>query len=53
MRHQLINALGAASLAIIMGSAVSTHAAGSACGAVDASRMLAADFPANAGQWMS
>lgn len=53
MRSQIIAALGAASLVTMAGLAVQTQAAGRRYAAVDAKRLLAADSPANAGQWMT
>ncbi len=53
MRSQIVAVLGAASLATLAGLLVPTQASGRSYGAVDAKRLLAADSPANAGQWMS
>ena len=53
MRNQIIAALGAASLAAVAGLLAPTRAFGRSYAAVDASRLLAADSPANAGQWMT
>jgi len=53
VRSHIIAAFGAASLGVVAGFLAPTQAAGRAYGAVDASRLLAADSPANAGQWMS
>ncbi len=52
MRSQIIAALGAASLIALAGASAPTPAAARAYAAVDAKRLLAADSPANAGQWM-
>ncbi len=53
MRNQIIAALGAVTLATMAGLLVPTQAAGRHDATVDAKRLLAADSPANAGQWMS
>jgi quinohemoprotein ethanol dehydrogenase len=53
MRSQIMAVLGAAALAGIAGILASPPAAGRSYGAVNAKRLLAADAPANAGQWMS
>ncbi len=54
MRSQIIAAaLGAASLASLAGLVGPTQAAVRPQATVDAKRLLAADSPANAGQWMS
>ncbi|MGB6452731.1 MAG: hypothetical protein WBE92_18425, partial [Steroidobacteraceae bacterium] len=54
MRSQIIAALlGAASLAPMAGLVGQTQAAVRPHATVDAKRLLAADSPANAGQWMS
>jgi len=53
MGSQIFSALGALSLAAIAGLLAVTPAAGRTYGAVDAKRLLAADSPANAGEWMS
>jgi quinohemoprotein ethanol dehydrogenase len=51
MRSHFIAALGAASLAMIVGLIAPTQPA--KAGEVDAKRLLAADKPENAGQWMT
>ncbi|HEX3982684.1 MAG TPA: PQQ-dependent dehydrogenase, methanol/ethanol family [Acidisoma sp.] len=53
MRSQIIAALGAASLVTMVGFLVPTLAASRQYAAVDATRLDAADSPANAGQWSS
>lgn len=53
MRSQIITALGAASLAVMAGLLAPASAAERSFAAVDAERLLAADSPENAGQWMS
>ncbi|MGA9876351.1 MAG: PQQ-binding-like beta-propeller repeat protein, partial [Solirubrobacteraceae bacterium] len=54
MRSQIIVALlGAASLTSMAGLIAPAHAAVRSHETVDAKRLLAADSPANAGQWMS
>ena len=53
MRSQIVAALGALSLAGTAALLAPMPAAGRSYGAVDAKRLLAADSPANSGQWMS
>ncbi len=53
MRSQIIAALSAATLATMAGLVVPTQAFSRSYTGVDAKRLLAADSPANAGQWMS
>lgn len=52
MRSQIIAALGAASLVALAGALGPTAVAAKSYGAVDAERLLEADSPQNAGQWM-
>jgi quinohemoprotein ethanol dehydrogenase len=52
MRSQIIVALGAAALAALAGCLSRPSADGRSPETVDATRLLAADSPANAGQWM-
>ncbi|MGH8219341.1 MAG: PQQ-dependent dehydrogenase, methanol/ethanol family [Steroidobacteraceae bacterium] len=52
MRSQIIAALSAASLVAMAGALAPTQAATRHYGDVNAKRLLAADSPANAGQWM-
>jgi PQQ-dependent dehydrogenase (methanol/ethanol family) len=53
MRSQIITALCAAAFVMTAGLIAPTPAVARTYGAVDAERMLAADTPAEAGQWMS
>jgi quinohemoprotein ethanol dehydrogenase len=53
MRSQIIAALGAASLATVAGLLAPSAAVGASYRGVDAKRLLTADSPANAGEWMS
>ena len=53
VRSQIIAVLGAAALATLAGQVTWAQAAGHSSLRVDAQRLLAADRPANAGQWMS
>jgi len=53
MHSHMIAALGAASLATLAGLSAPSQAVGASYGAVDEQRLLAADSPANAGEWMS
>jgi quinohemoprotein ethanol dehydrogenase len=53
MRSQTVAVLGVASLAAMAGLLAPMPATGRSYAAVDAKRLLAADSPANAGQWMS
>ena len=52
MRSQLLAAFGAAALVTMAGFVVPLQAAAGSDSSVDAKRLLAADSPANAGQWM-
>ena len=53
MRSQIIAVFSAASLAMLAGLIAPTPAVGRSYASVDTKRLLAADSPANAGQWMS
>ena len=53
MRSQIIAALCAASLATVASLLAPTAAVGASYRGVDAKRLLTADSPANAGEWMS
>ncbi|HUN75681.1 MAG TPA: PQQ-dependent dehydrogenase, methanol/ethanol family [Steroidobacteraceae bacterium] len=53
MRNQIVAALGAVSLAVAASLLGSIPAWAHSFAAVDAKRLLAADSPANAGQWMT